>query len=205
MSQADIHASLTRTVAPTLEPMTLQEAKDHLKVDTTDEDSLIEPLITAVRQHVEGRDGWLGRALLTQTWEWRLDRFPTGRSWKDALRVPLPPLQSVTSIQYVDTAGATQTWSPSLYNVSTYSQPGRIAPAFGQVFPSTQTVIDAVTVTFVAGYGANPEDIPGPILAALKLMIGDLYCNRDTRLRQGTIDNPTVARLLMPHRIWGFG
>lgn len=195
--------SLTLITPPVLEPLTLVEAKDHLRVDGTTEDSVIEPLIEAVRQHIEGRDGWLGRVLLTQTWEWRLDRFPSGAD--AALRVPLPPLQSVTSIQYTDTAGAVQTWSATLYTVDTKSEPARIVPVFGEAYPSTQAVIDAVTVTFVAGYGVNPQDVPATIRSALLLLIGDLYKNRESRLRQGEIDNPTVSALLMPLRIWGFG
>lgn len=197
--------SLTRTLAPTLEPLTLQEAKDHLRVETTDEDSLIEPWIAAVTEHVEGRDGWLGRVLLTQTWEWRLDRFPIGAA--TPLKVPLPPLQSVTSIQYVDTAGATQTWSSALYTVDSSSEPGRIVPAFGETYPLTQAVIDAVTVTFVAGYGEDPQDVPGPIRSAMLLMIGDLFRFRETVAVGATVmELPFATRsLLAPYRIWGFG
>lgn len=195
--------SLTLITPPVQSPLSLQEAKGHLRVDGTDEDVLISSQIEAVRLHVEGRGGWLGRALITQTWEWRLDRFPVGP--QPMLKVPLPPLQSVSQIQYIDTAGVLQTWSSALYTVDVNSEPARIAPVFGEVFPQTQSVIDAVTVTMVAGYGDAPANVPEPIRSALLLLIGDLYKNREAKLRQGQIDNPTVSALLMPHRIWGFG
>lgn len=197
--------SLARTLAPTLEPLTLTEVKDHLRVDGTDEDALIEGLIDAVMTHIDGRDGWLGRALLTQTWEWRFDSFRAEMKRDGSLSVPLPKLQSVTSIAYIDTAGATQSWSSSLYTVDANRKPGRIVPVFGESYPTTRDVIDAVTVTFVAGFGDNPEDVPAAIRSGMLLQIDDLYCNRGTRLRQGTIANPTVSALLMPFRIWGFG
>jgi uncharacterized phiE125 gp8 family phage protein len=207
MSQVDIPTSLVRTLAPVLEPLTLTEVKDHLRVDTTDEDALIEGLIDAAVAHIDGADGWLGRALVTQTWEWRLDRFPWGNNWADALRVPLPPLQSVTSIEYVDTAGVTQTWSDTLYKVDTSKEPGRIAPVYGETWPLTRDEIAAVTVTFIAGYGANPQDVPAAIRSALLLLIGNWYT-----FREPTITGTIVARLpmgvealLMPHRVWGFG
>src|SRR4030067_860491 len=103
--------------------------------------------------------GWLSRsrkreqkktrnnmsALITQTWELYLDAFP---AWE--IRVPKPTLQSITSIVYTDTDGILQTLAGSMYLVDNKSEPGRITPAFGEVWPVTRAQINAVIVRFVA-------------------------------------------------------
>ena len=207
--------SLQLVTPATQKPLSRDEVKLHLKEDDTDQDAMIDMMAESARLHLEGRDGWLGRALLTQTWRWRLDQFPrTNRhsaniyrspiGVSDPLRVPLAPLQSVTSIQYIDTAGVLQTWPTASYIVDTNEQPGRITPAFGEFWPLTQHRIDAVTIEFVCGYGTTPDSIPEPIRSALLLIIGDLFKNRETRLRAGQVDNPTAAALLMPYKMAAF-
>src|SRR5688500_11691380 len=114
--------ALTRTAPPGTEPVTLDEAKAHLRVTTADDNTLITALIAAARQLVED---FTNRSLITQTWEWRLDAFP---SW--TLCVPQAPLVSVTSIQYVDPSGVTQVLANTEYLVDAQSQPGRITPAY---------------------------------------------------------------------------
>src|SRR5688572_21345135 len=143
--------ALVLVTAPTSEPIMVGETKDFLRVTGSDEDVLISGLITAARQTVDGRDGWLNRALITQTWDLVLDAFPS--TTLTPIEVPLPPLQSVTSITYVDGNGATQTWSSVNYLVDSKSQPGRITPAHGESYPATRRIVNAVTVRFVAGYG----------------------------------------------------
>src|SRR5262245_36909533 len=106
--------------------ITLDEMKDYLRVVDDDEDDLIEGFISAVTQHLEGRDGWLGRSFVTQTWELSLDCFP-----RREIRIPLPPLQSVDSVKYDDVNGVEQTLSPSLYTVDTRSVPGWVLPNLG--------------------------------------------------------------------------
>lgn len=98
--------ALFLVMAPSIEPVSLAEAKAHLRVEVNDENSLIQTLITAARQYVETATR---RALLQQTWDDKLDAFPCG-----AIVLPLSPVTSVTSITYLDTAGVSQTWSSSL-------------------------------------------------------------------------------------------
>jgi len=95
-----------------------------------------------------------------------------------------PPLQSVTSIVYVDTAGAPQTWNAANYVVAAPMAPaagfGRIQPAYGQSWPSARSeTLDAVTITFKAGYGDAGKDVPSDIRAAIMLLIRDLYDGPD--------------------------
>ena len=190
--------SLTLVTAPTVEPITLQEAKDHLRVDGATDDALISALIQAARQHIDGRDGWLGRALMTQTWDYTLDEFPD----TDYIPLPLAPVQSITSITYTDTNGASQTFSSANYALGAdLAWQPRVNLGYGLSWASTRGVPDAVKVRFVAGY-ANAADVPGPIKAALLLTVGELY-----EQREESVIGPTVARvpfgvdyLLAPYR-----
>lgn len=190
---------LSLVTPPAVEPVTLTEAKAHLRRDDTADDTLIATLITAARQNLDGRDGWLGRALVTQTWDLTIDgAFP------DEIAVPLPPLQSVTSVTYVDTDGATQTLATDQYRVLTDRAPAMIVPAHGVTWPSTRDQKAAVTVRFVAGYG-DADDVPAPIKAAMLLHIGTMYRDRES-VNIGNIVNdlPTYAALLAPYRVWSF-
>jgi uncharacterized phiE125 gp8 family phage protein len=180
--------------APGTEPITLDEAKAHLRVDLEAEDTLIEALITAAREQAEA---YLKRALVTQTWELYLDEFP------EQIDVPFPPLQSVTSIVYVDDDGVDQTLDTSTYTVDAKAQPGRIVPAYDESWPSTRAVPNAVTVQFVAGYGAASA-VPLSIKQAMLLMIGDMYENRESFvIGQSVNELPlTSERLLWPYRVF---
>jgi len=225
--------SLTRIVTPPALPVTEAEIWDHLRVPLTGspespaDQGHILTLIDAAVAGIDGADGWLGRALVEQTWDLKLDYFPGHRTSEqgyhgayfagDAILVPLPPLRSVTSITYVDTNGDTQTLSSALYTVDTASEPGRIVPVYQEVWPSTRGQIDAVTVRFVCGYepGASaspPTDadyqlnVPKPIKAAIKLLVAELYEHReDVNVGQSVNAMPFGSEaLLAPYRIWDF-
>ena len=189
---------LTRTVAPaTL--ISTDDMKDWLKVDISDDDTLIGDLVDAVAGHLDGRDGILGRALLTQTWTLQLDDFPC-ETWDDpyaGIRVPLPPLQSVSSITYLDTAGAEQTLATSVYAVDTASQPGIISLRNGQSWPSVLDQRNAVTITFVAGYGAAASDLPRPLRQAAKHMVAAWYDNRSAVIAESLSELPFGVRALL--------
>ena len=189
--------------APALEPVSLPDAISHLRVTGLDESGLIEALITAARLSIEGRYGGLQRALITQTWDWFFDCFPVSSA--RPLEVPMPPLQSVTSITYTDTEGAAQTWSAAKYTVDARSLIGRIMPAYNETYPETRDVMNAVTVRFVAGFGATAQDVPQPIRQAMLLLIGHMYENRETHIIGASISAlPTIDALLAPYRIVSF-
>jgi len=143
-----------RSVAPTSEPIHFDEMRDHARIDSTGEQTLIELYIAAAREYVE--EAVLGRTLFTTTWEWILDDFPSGGA--DFI-VPMPPLQSVSSIGYTDTDGTTQTWASTSYDVDIANEPARISLAYGEVYPSTRQINNSVTVTYVAG-SSSTGDIP---------------------------------------------
>jgi len=166
--------------APAVEPVTLTEAKAHLRVDVTDDDTLISSLITSARQYIERA---IRRALITQTWRASIDEFPaTGE-----IILPKPPLQSVTSIQYTDINDSTSTVSSSTYTVDTDSEPGRIVLKYGQTWPSSSlAVTNPIQITFVAGYGLA-ADVPAHFKQVILLLVGHWYENREAIAVTGAI------------------
>lgn len=136
------------------------------------------------------------RALLTQTWELQLEEFPD-----DEIELPLPPLQSVTSITYKDTSGAWQTLSAASYVVDApagfVAERGRVSLAYGQKWPSTYEEEVAVKVRFVAGYGSAESSIPRDIQAAVLLWVGDLY---DARCGGSARNTDAIEALLSSYR-----
>lgn len=182
--------------APEEEPVSLAEAKAHLRVTSADEEALISALIVAARAHAEA---WTHRCFVTQTWELVLDCFP---SW--TLEFPNAPLASVESITYVDTAGEEQTLDAAEYQVDTKTDPGRLMPAYGLHWPATREQLNAVTIRFVCGYG-DAEDVPAPIKAAILLIVGHLFRNREENSNFPLHELPLGAdRLLAPYRVVRF-
>ena len=165
---------LRLTSPPAIEPVSLEEIKLHLRLDSgITEDALLSSLITAARQYCEG---FQRRAYITQTWQMWLDRFPA----IDNIYLPWPPLQSVSSIKYYDTEGVESTLHDSNYYVDTNSQPGRLSLNYGKSWPTTALrPTNGVCVTFVCGYGDTAADVPVKVLYGMKLLIGHYYENRE--------------------------
>jgi uncharacterized phiE125 gp8 family phage protein len=169
------------------------------------EDPLLIALLEAARGEIDGGRGWLGRALITQTWDLVLDEFPavTRNNPYAAIKVPLPPLQSVTSVTYLDDNGVSQTLSASLYDVDIKSEPGQVRPAYGESWPTTRDTPQAVTVRFVAGYGAAAA-VPALIKLWLRIRLSTLYEHRE-QFVTGTIVSslPGMDAMLDSLRIYG--
>lgn len=128
---------------PLAEPLHLDEAKAHLRVTDVNSDALIAILISVARQRVEN---FTHRALMLQIWEQAMDAFQA------CIRPMRSPLRSVVSISYLDANGAAQTLATTEYTVDKKSEPARIAEAYGKSWPVTQDELNAVMVTFKAGY-----------------------------------------------------
>jgi len=175
----------------------LAEAKTHLRVDHNDDDTYIGGLITAAMQHLDGRRGYLGRCLLTQSWEYRVHAFPQC----GLIELPLPPLQSVESVKYIDDAGVEQTLAADQYVVDAATYNGQVRRAFDIVWPVARLEDYAVRIAFTAGFG-DAEDVPQPIKNAMLMMIGHLYEHRETVADSNLVEVPLAARwLLGPYRI----
>lgn len=185
--------SLRQTVAPTQEPLTIEELREHLRIDTTDEDALLLLYAQAAREQVERTTR---RQLLTATYQLLLDGFSSCR-----VLLPRAPLQSVTSVAYLDTAGASQTLATSVYGVDTASEPGRLYLKSAQTWPSTLSQPQAVTVTYKAGWLTRGE-VPGMLKAAMLLIVGHLYEHREATIEKALTMIPNgVERLLWLHRV----
>lgn len=163
----------------------------------TTTDPYLNGLIKTARQMVET---FTRRVLITQTWDLKLDCFSG-----DLIRLPLPPLQSVSSINYVDANGVTPTlWAATKYIVDApagdHAERGRVTLAYGESWPVTRAIANAVTVEFIAGYG-EAGAVPLGIKQAMLLIIGHWYATREA-VNVGNIVNemPMSANALL----WGY-
>lgn len=190
--------TLKLVTAPAAEPITLTEAKLHLRVEHTVDDDLITSLIQAARERAEHL---LGRALITQTWARVLDAFPGNE-----IELGMPPVQSITSVIYVDGNGDSQTMASADYSLDTTTAPGWLLMAEDlSAWPTTLDTANAVTVTFVAGYGASGASVPAAIRTWMKLEIGTLYKHREgivAGVSVSELPNRFQDGLLDPYKIW---
>jgi uncharacterized phiE125 gp8 family phage protein len=183
-------AGLTQTVAPTSgetpdgEPVTRQEFKDHVLIGGDDADAWIDEAIEGARELFE-LESW--RQLVTATFELKLDGFPYG-----GFVLPRPPYASLTSIYYLNTSGVSTLLASSVYDVDDASgnEEAFVALAPGQSWPSTESgKVNAVTVTYVAGYGAASA-VPSAIKKAIKQLAAHWYENREsTVVVQGIVQS----------------
>lgn len=183
------------------EPITLADARKHLRIEpygspaTHPDDAYVTALISVVRSWCEQ---YLQRALAEQTIELALDEFTK------TIALPFAPIQSVTSITYIDTDGATQTLATSVYAFDSYSN--KITLKYDQYYPQTQLINNAVLIRYVAGYtnGASPDTYPleYAIKAAMLLLIGHLYENRQENTTANMSALPMgIYSLLQPYKL----
>jgi uncharacterized phiE125 gp8 family phage protein len=183
---------------PLINPLDLAIVKKHLRIFHDDEDEIITGLIEAVTSHIDGRHGVLGRALITQTWDLILSRFPAGR---DRIHIPFPPLQEVVSIFYKDTSGDVFTIPSVNYGISIGDDEALVCSANGVGWPlGVSSDPDPVTVRFKCGYGDAVTDIPPAIRQAMLLMIARLYACREDEQKKRHVMNASDA-LLAPWRL----
>lgn len=179
---------------PSAEPVSLAEARLHLRDPADEQSSLIASLIATARQHIELV---CQRALITQTWRASLDAFPAC-----AIELPGGKVTEITSVAYTDVNGAAQVIVPATLQQDLDSEPARLLPAAGGgTWPATQAdKANAVQVEYKVGY-ADSSKVPAPIKAALLLIVGDLFEQREGSVLDGQIvENPAVKRLLTPYK-----
>lgn len=179
------------------EPVTRAEAKTHLNIDHTNDDDYIDGLITAARRRAEL---FCRRKFITATLTGYMHNWPAG----DAIVLPYGNLQSVTSVTYTDTAGTAATFSTDDYIVETATEPGRIVLGYGKSWPSASLYpSNPIAIVFAAGYGTTTDTVPDMIRHAIKIMVADMYEQREDFLT-GTIHKylDAVKNLLIPYRLW---
>lgn len=181
---------------PATEPVTLAEVKTRLRIDDATDDAGVNRLIAAATKHAESITR---RAFVTQQWALTLDAFPCG-----SISLPLPPLQSVQEISYIDSDGATVVLASTEYLVDKNGLIGMIHRAYQKQWPTTRAQPMAVTIKFTAGYGAAAA-VPSDLASALMLLVAHWDQNREPVV-VGTIVSSvplSVDSLLAPFVIPG--
>jgi uncharacterized phiE125 gp8 family phage protein len=173
-------------------PVSLAEAKAHLRVDHDDQDDLITAQIKAATAYLDGYSGLLGRALVTQTWRQDFAVFA------DRLPLPVSPVTAIVSVLYFDTGNVQQTLDAEVHDLFADVRATYLALRPGQVWPATFNRADAVSITFTAGFGAA-VDVPEPIHQAILLIVQRLFDGADIEI-DIAIDR-VVHALIAPYRM----
>lgn len=164
---------------PAAEPVSLDDAKAYLRLDSDDEDALVTTLVTAARLHVEGTTG---RALLTQSWRLVLDDWPS----VGLLRLPVGPLQSLTAITAYDINGDPVTLSTDGALWDAQAAPSLLYLPAGFGDGVVLRPFQAIEIDYVAGYGTDPADVPATLRQALLLLVAYWFENRDAVVLAGS-------------------
>jgi uncharacterized phiE125 gp8 family phage protein len=193
------YRSLTRTTQPVVEPVSVAEAKAHLRVDSDEDNFYIASLLSSAREWVEV---YLDRTLIQTQWTVRLDGFPI-----DDIELPRPPMsqtQTAVVITYTSEAGAVATLSSDLYRVDRSATPGVVRPLQTGNWPSHMDDANAVTITWWAGYGADGKSTPAPIRHAILMLVGFWFENRSA-VNVGSISKQLefAVDFLLSSQKWG--
>lgn len=194
------YRSISIETQPVLEPVSLVEAKAHLRVDSTDEDTLISSLIVAARQWCES---YLDRAFILRKLAVKLDTFPA------EIELPFPPIATsgtttTVTVTYTLEAGTTATLSADSFRVDRTSTPGVVRQLYAGSWPGHLADYNAVSVSYWAGYGSEGSDVPTAIRHAMLMLIGHWFENRSA-VTAGTITKPIEYAIesLLDSQKWG--
>ena len=207
MSQA-----IRRVVEPAALPLSLNEAKAHLRLDRPEEEALVAAMIRAATDLVEEH---LGRALISQTWILSLDRWPARRVahnvaggpisavWEPATHVALPraPVQSVDSVTVFADDDTSTVFSPANYFLDTASEPARLTLRRGAGAPVPTRAAGGIEVRFVAGYGDTQSDVPVALVEGIKRLVTYLFEHRDNAEPGAGSMPANVQALFAPYRM----
>lgn len=182
---------LTRISVPAAAVLDASGVREHCIIDDQRDDYLLERLIAAATAHLDGGDGVLGRALITQGWTYYRSCWPCG----DRFSLPLPPVLSVEGVAYRTAAGV---WTPMVedtdYLVDTDSEPGQIVLPYGRLWPTVALYpVNPIRVQMTCGYGAAAEDVPEAIKHAMYLLIAHWHLHREE-----VIIGPTATIAVKP-------
>lgn len=192
------HDALELLEAPATTPVTLTEVKDQLRVEHTDDDTLINRLISVAVAYTDVQ-GALGHAMITQKWGQWINSTPP-----QTVKLLLGPLIAVTAVKYYDTDGVLQTDTLSNYEIFGTEFSTTIGPKEGFAWPVTQDRPDAIRIEYTIGYGSATTDIPETLRHALMMLIGHWYDNRETTMMDELSNVPYGFDALMDmhRRAW---
>lgn len=208
--------SLKQISEPLAEPLTLDDARAHLKLDAADSDD--ELLRACIRTARTACEAFTGRALIHRNYSLFLDTWPQSRldmawsvindggpvSYPLELDLPRPPLAQVIKINLYDESDTASLFPASSYSVDTAADPGRIILRDGAAIPAPGRRFNGIEIQFTAGYGAHPASLPAPLVAGMRLLTAALFENRgDDGTR--TLTDCGAAALFAPFRIMRLG
>lgn len=180
--------------APSGDVLLVQDAKDHLGLNSSDHDAKLPDLIAAAESQAAT---FTGRQFLRARYGVVLDRWPC------AIELPRPPLISVDTITYVDGAGSTQTLASNQYVVDTSGLLATIRPAYGVTWPVPRLQASAITVAFTCGYATTGASVPRWARTGIKLLLEDLFDEQpnDLSLAKTSMVREAALRILRPYKV----
>lgn len=155
------------SVGPASEPVTLEEARLHVRADGTLDDASLTDAIKAAREFAEAVTG---KRYVTQTLIYNLDAFP---EWE--IQLPEPPLASITSIKYYDEDNIQRTLASTKYRI--VASRNAVEPEVDEEWPDVYDKGDSVEITYVVGTAASA--VPFRIKRGILLLVGHWYANRE--------------------------
>ena len=197
------YRSLTRQTSPAVEPVTVAEAKAHLRVDVSDDDTYIGTLITAAREWCEQ---YLDRTLVNTQWVMRFDSFPPDGT--QDIELPRPPMSmagttTAVSLTFTSETGGTQAYSTNSFRVDRNATPGAVKTLYGQTWPPHLMDDNAVSVTWWAGYGSAGSSVPAAVRHAILMLVGILYEKRAAAESGSLNEVPFGVKSLLDSQRWG--
>ncbi len=199
------YRSLTRQTSPAVEPVTVAEAKAHLRVDNSNSDTEIAAMVTAAREWCEQ---YLDRSLVSTQWVMRFDSFPPDGT--QDIELPRPPMSlagttTAVALTFTYENGTTATYSTASYRVDRSSTPGAVKTLYGQTWPPHLMDDNAISVTWWAGYGSAGSSVLATIRHAILLLVGHWYESRQAAVSTGAVpqDVPYGVKSLLSSQTWG--
>lgn len=174
---------------PAVEPLTLAEAKAHLRLDGAEEEALVSACIVAARQACES---YTGLSLISQTWQLYLDRWPMG-----AVSLPRPPVQGVTEVAVLDAAGGRRVLEAERYFLDRAAGPARLMRRGALSWPQPGRPLGGIEITYRAGFGDSWNDVPAALRQGMLLAVGHFFERREGEAGLP----PAIAALWQPYRI----
>ena len=187
--------ALVLTTGPAVEPVTLAEAKAHLRIDGDAEDTLVSSLIITSRLHIEAA---MGLAMITQGWSYIIDAWPQGRE----VALPLRPVQSIAAVRLYAADGTIETLADDTYLLDGSGTPARVVRAAASPWPRPTRAASGIEVAFVAGFGDAPAEVPAPVRQAILLLVAHWHEHREPVQigAPGALVPTMVSELLQPYR-----
>jgi len=180
-------------------PITLEDVKEHVAIEIDDDDRQLELKIRAVVRSLDPPDGRLGRAMITQTLRYSLPGNPP-----DRIRLPYPPVQLISEINYFNESDVEMPIDPLIYLLKNDQDPAYLVLKSGKSWPTDFSDNDPFPfkINFVAGFGDRPENVPEDIRLGIMMEVADLYLLRENILVGQTVSENKFTRRIYDNYIW---